>query len=88
MTMMRQEKKETQRAHESCWVAIHKETGLFFGGKGTGTQTGYSHKRYLSSAMTEAKVNKDDYYIAPLVVDPHEGWLDTAEGYHYYKGMK
>jgi hypothetical protein len=75
------------REHIECWVAIHKETGKFFGGKGTGTQTGFSSKRDLKVSMTNAKVNHLDYYIAPLVVDPHDGWLDLAEGYHYYRGM-
>jgi hypothetical protein len=52
----------------NVWIAIHKDTHEIFGGKATkelglGPHVGYRQKRYLKSAMTNAKVNHEDYMI-------------------------
>jgi FAD synthase len=52
--------------HERCYVAVHKKTGKFFGGKKQGTHIGYPKLNFLKSAMTNAKVNKDGYYFVVL----------------------
>lgn len=46
---------------KECYVAIHKQTGEYFGGKRSGTHIGYPKINFLKSAMTNAKANKDDY---------------------------
>lgn len=47
---------------KECYVAIHKQTGEYFGGKKSGTHIGYHKINFLKSAMTNAKVDKDGYY--------------------------
>jgi hypothetical protein len=52
-------------------MAIHKVTGEYFGGKKHGTHIGYPKLNYLKSAMTNAKVNKDDYHFIVLSFDEY-----------------
>lgn len=72
--------KEVVREHDCSYMAVHRETGKLFGGKGRGTSTGYNQKRFLKSAMTEAKVNHDDYYIISLSIKDHLPELSLIEG--------
>lgn len=53
----------------TCYMAIHKETGYYFGGKKNGTHIGYPRINFLKAAMTNAKVNKDDYRFISLSFD-------------------
>lgn len=48
---------------DKCYMAVDKKTHHFFGGKKAGTHIGYPKLNYLKSAMTNAQVNKDDYYF-------------------------
>jgi hypothetical protein len=52
-------------------MAIHKVTGEYFGGKKKGTHIGYPRLNFLRSAMTNARVNKDDYHFIMLSFDEH-----------------
>jgi hypothetical protein len=52
-------------------MAIHKETGEYFGGKKQGTHIGYPKLNFLKSAMTNAKVNKVEYHFIMLSFDEH-----------------
>lgn len=52
-----------------CYMAIHKENGTYFGGKKNGTHIGYPKINFLKSAMTNAKVNKDNYHFIMLSFD-------------------
>ncbi|QIW88634.1 hypothetical protein P59_036 [Bacillus phage P59] len=63
------QKNDPVREHDQCVMAVHKETGKFFGGKGSGTHIGYSKKGYLKSAMTNADVQHDDYYYVGISFD-------------------
>jgi hypothetical protein len=54
---------------DKCYMAVNKETMQFFGGKKQRTHIGYPKLNFLKSAMTNAKVNKDDYYFAVLNFD-------------------
>lgn len=53
-----------------------KDDGELFGGKGSyateagrGTQVAYRKLQYLNSAMTNAKVNKDEYSFFKITFD-------------------
>lgn len=48
--------------HDSCIVAVHKETGKMFGGKGKGTHIGYPKLGYLKTAMTNAGIKDKSQY--------------------------
>lgn len=52
-----------------CYMALHKETKHYFGGKKNGTHIGYPRINFLKAAMTNAKVNKEDYYFIKLSFD-------------------
>jgi hypothetical protein len=52
-------------------MAVHKETGQYFGGKKNGTHIGYPKINFLKSAMTNAEVNKGDYHFISLSFDEH-----------------
>lgn len=52
---------EVNRAHDAAVVAVHKDTGMMFGGKKKGTHVGYSKIGDLKAAMTIAKVPHEDY---------------------------
>jgi hypothetical protein len=54
---------------DKCYMAVNKETMQFFGGKKQRTHIGYPKLNFLKSAMTNAKVSKDDYYFAVLSFD-------------------
>lgn len=51
---------------DKCYIAVNKETHEFFGGKKQRTHIGYPKLNFLKSAMTNAKVNKGDYYFMVL----------------------
>lgn len=53
----------------TCFMAIHKETKQYFGGKKNGTHIGYPKINFLKAAMTNASVNKDDYHFISLSFD-------------------
>jgi hypothetical protein len=55
----------------SCYMAIHKHTGHYFGGKKNGTHIGYPKINFLKAAMTNAKVDKEDYMFISLSFDEH-----------------
>ena len=55
----------------TCYMAIHKETKQYFGGKKSGTHIGYPKINYLKAAMTNADVNKEDYYYICAEIDIH-----------------
>lgn len=52
-----------------CYMAVTKTSGTFFGGKKQGTHIGYPKLNFLKSAMTNAKVNKDDYFFISISFD-------------------
>lgn len=53
--------------HDDCIVAVHKETGQMFGGKGKGTHIGYPKIGYLKTAMTNAGIkDKSNYRFIKL----------------------
>ncbi|MEH7521740.1 hypothetical protein V7149_00435 [Bacillus sp. JJ1503] len=52
-----------------CFMAVNKSTGEFFGGKKNGTHIGYPKINYIKSAMTNARVNKDDYHFVMVSFD-------------------
>jgi hypothetical protein len=64
-----QYKQGPKREHDECVMAIHKETGKFFGGKGSGTHIGYPKKGPLKSAMTNADVKHEDFYFVSISFD-------------------
>jgi hypothetical protein len=57
---------KTVREHSGCIVAVHKETGLMFGGKAAGTHVGYSKIGALKSAMNLAGKKYEDYRYVKL----------------------
>jgi hypothetical protein len=54
---------------DKCYMAVNKETMQFFAGKKQRTHIGYPKLNFLKSAMTNAKVSKEDYYFAVLSFD-------------------
>jgi hypothetical protein len=52
-----------------CYMAINKETGHYFGGKKNNTHIGYPKINFLKAAMTNAKVNKDNFHFIMLSFD-------------------
>lgn len=67
--MPRRYENNVNREQDLCVMAVHKETGKFFGGKGNGTHVGYSKKHYLKSAITNAGRTHDDYYYVSISFD-------------------
>jgi hypothetical protein len=57
---------KTVREHSECIVAVHKETGLMFGGKAAGTHIGYSKMGALKNALNLAKKDYRDYRYVKL----------------------
>jgi hypothetical protein len=57
---------KTVREHNDCIIAVHKTTGLMFGGKAAGTNVGYSKLGALKSAMTLAHKKHEDYRFVKL----------------------
>jgi hypothetical protein len=66
-----QQKNKPSREQDKCIMAVHRETGKFFGGKGSGTHVGYSRIGHLKSAMTNADRKHDDYYFVSLSFDKY-----------------
>lgn len=56
---------------KECYMAVHKETHQFFGGKKNGTHIGYPKINYLKSAMTNAKVIHADYFFIAVSFDEY-----------------
>ncbi|MDR7001635.1 hypothetical protein [Neobacillus niacini] len=65
---------------DKCYMAVNKKTGEFFGGKKQRTHIGYPKLNFLKSAMTNARVNKDEYYFVSISFDenmfPHVNDID------------
>lgn len=62
--------------HGACIVAVHKETGNMFGGKGKGTHIGYPQLGYLKAAMTHAGIkDKSQYRFIKLSFNEVEGQI-------------
>lgn len=57
---------KTVREHNECIIAVHKTTGLMFGGKAAGTHIGYSKMGALKNAMNLAEKKYEDYRFIKL----------------------
>ena len=59
------------RQHEAAYFAVHKENHTIFGGNKSGTGLGYPKVGFLRSAMTNARLNHEDYEIHKLTINPY-----------------
>ena len=62
---------EVDRDHKLNVMAVHKETGLFFGGKKNGTHIGYPKLASVKKALTAADRDTKDYYYVGLAFTPY-----------------
>jgi hypothetical protein len=76
-------RKQPNRSHRTCYIALHKETHEMFGGKAAGTHIGYPEPRHIKTAMRNADINPEDYYFVCLEFDEKGGFrldMNHTEG--------